>query len=186
MCSQERGTPHNVAERDRTTNMQKEKIMMTIAEIRNLVSSIEGAALCRSKSMGNFIAIPTDEGYVSVKVGTLLAKDTKTNKAFDIEAATAEYAEFEKAQAERAARPHKEKAVNVEAQARRDMLDQTIATFFEGADADRNYTVTEIWESFPADTFKTIMECGSACKRFASTGAIMCVTEGRKNLYHKA
>lgn len=160
--------------------------MTTIAEIRNLVSSITGATMCRSKSMGNFIAIPTDEGYVSVKVGTLLAKDTKTNKAFDIEAATAEYAEFEKAQAERAAKPHKEKVVNVEAQARRDMLDEDIVAFFDGADADRNYTVTEIWESFPADTFKTIMECGSACKRVASTGAIVCVTEGRKNLYHKA
>ena len=63
---------------------------MTNAEILNTILSIPGANMARQNKL-NFIVIPTDEGFVKVNVSGALAKDTKTHKAFNAEAAIAGY-----------------------------------------------------------------------------------------------
>ena len=69
--------------------------MTTNEMMTAILSQFPGAAMVR-KSKTNFIAVPKGENedgvmeYASIKVGSLLSKDTKTNPAFDFEAAVAE------------------------------------------------------------------------------------------------
>ena len=67
---------------------------MTNVEILNTILSIPGANMARANKT-NFVVIPSDEGYVKVAVTNALAKDTKAHKAFNAEAAIAEYKAYE-------------------------------------------------------------------------------------------
>ena len=77
---------------------------MTMNEIINAVATAcPGATMCR-RSKQNFLAVPGDvvdgvQTYYAVKVSALLAKDTKTNTAFDFDSAVAEYDEYATKQA---------------------------------------------------------------------------------------
>lgn len=157
------------------------------AVIETILSTYAGSALCRSKSNGNFVAIPTgdaEQPYVSVKVGDLLAKATKVNPAFDFDSAVAEYTAFEQAQIEKANKPKASKGVNPEAQARRDAMDAEVRGFFATAEQGKRYTVTEIANAVPAFADAIIMQVGSACKRVAESGDIRTEKgEKGKNLY---
>lgn len=159
---------------------------MTITELNALVSSIEGAVACRTKTMGNFIAIPNGEGgYSAVKISALLAVKTENHLPFDVESARAERMEFDAKQEAKANAPKKEKAVNVEAQARRDALDAKVMEAVADWENGKQYTATEVMNMMP-NTFKTVMECGSTLLRLAK-GGIIATEKGEKgkNVYTK-
>lgn len=159
---------------------------MTIAELNALVSSIEGAVACRTKTMGNFIAIPNGKGgYSAVKISALLAVKTENHQPFDVESAHAERMNFDALQIAKANLPKKEKAVNVEAQARRDALDAKVMEAVADWEDGKQYTATEVMNMMP-NTFKTVMECGSTLLRVANSKVIsVCKGEKGKNVYTK-
>jgi hypothetical protein len=78
-----------------------------------ILSQFPGATMVRkdTKAPTNFIAIPMGENedgvmeYASVKVGSLLSKDTERNAAFDFEAAKASYEAYSASVAEKASKP---------------------------------------------------------------------------------
>lgn len=159
---------------------------MTNAEILNTILSIPGANMARQNKL-NFIVIPTDEGFVKVNVSGALTKDTKTHKAFNAEAAIAEYKAYEAEvalrEAERASKPVKVKGPNPEAQARRDDLDTAI----DSLPAFTEYTATDILNALsghvPANV--TVMAVGQSARRLVDKGVLQIVThEGEKKTYY--
>ena len=148
-------------------------------EILNTVLSIPGATMAR-QNKSNFVVIPADDGIVKVAVGMTQATDNKTRKAFNFEAAVAEYKawEAEKAlkEAEKANKPVKAKGPNPEAQARRDEMDAKIASLPSFTD----YTATDIMNALAgqlADNV-TVMAVGQSAKRLVEKGVLM--MEARK------
>ena len=161
---------------------------MTNAEIISNILSMPGAQMGRA-SKTNFIVVPTEDGYTKVSVSVALAKDTKNHKAFNADAAIAEYKAWEAENAlkaaERAARPAKVKGPNPEAQARRDALDALVAAL----PAFTDYTATDIHTALAgqiADNV-TIMAVGSSAMRLVEQGVLtMTMDEKKKKHYTKA
>ena len=159
---------------------------MNFSEVLSTVLAIPGAQMCRVNKT-NFIAIPTDEGFVKVSVGNALATDTKTCKAFNFEAAKAEYKawEAEKAlkEAEKANKPVKVKGPNPEAEARRQALDAAI----EALPAFTNVTATGILEALgntvPENV--TVMAVGSSAMRLVEKGVLSVELIEKKKYYTK-
>lgn len=86
---------------------------MTIME--SVKSLFPNAVMCRTESAGNFLAVPDAvvdgvQTYKAIKVSSLMFKANKANPAFDVDAASKAYAEFEAKQAEKASKPKKSKA----------------------------------------------------------------------------
>lgn len=159
---------------------------MNTNEILNTILSIPGASMARQNKT-NFVVIPTDEGFAKIAVGAALAKDTKNHKAFNAEAAIAEYKayEAEKAlkEAERANKPVKVKGVNPEAQARRDELDAKIAAMPSFTD----YTATNILDAIKGQVAEnvTVMAVGQSAKRLVEKGVLTVGShEGDKKSYY--
>jgi sRNA-binding protein len=159
---------------------------MKTNEILNAILAIPGAQMARQNKT-NFVVIPTEDGYTKVAVGTALAKDTKAHKAFNAEAAIAEYKAYEanKAlrEAEKASKPAKVKGPNPEAQARRDELDAKISALPSFTD----YTATDIMNALAGQIAEnvTVMAVGSSAKRLVETGVLTVGTrEGSKKSYY--
>lgn len=159
--------------------------MTNMPSILSTISTIDNAVLCRTESMGNFYAIPTEDGYVAVKVSALLNKDTANHKAFDVESAKAKYEAFAKAQEEKANKPKVERGVNAEAEARRNAYDKAISDFFATeAERGKRYSSTEVKALIPSFADVTVMAVGSALIRVAKNGNISTEKgEKGKNLY---
>lgn len=161
---------------------------MTNVEILNTILSIPGAEMARQNKT-NFVVIPTDEGFVKVAVSVALAKDTKAHKAFNAEAAMAEYKAYEAETAlkaaERASRPPRVKGPNPEAQARRDELDAKIAAL----PSFTEYTATDIYNALAGQLASnvTVMAIGSAAKRLVEKGVLTSSTKDgdKKSYYNK-
>ena len=155
-------------------------------DVLSVVLGIEGATMCRQNKT-NFIAIPAEDGIVKVTVGTALGADTKNHKAFNFDAAIAEYKAWEAEgalrAAERANKPVKVKGPNPEAQARRDALDAQIA----GMPTFAEYTATDIMNALKgqlADNV-TVMAIGSSAKRLVEKGVLVLTNkEGDKKSYY--
>ena len=161
---------------------------MTNSEILSTILSMPGAQMCRVNKT-NFIAIPTEEGYAKVAVGTALAKDTKAHKAFNFDAATAEYKAWEATAAlkaaERANKPVRVKGPNPEAQARRDELDAKMRELPAFAD----YTATDIMNALSGQIAPnvTVMAIGSSAMRLVEQGVLtVTMDEKKKKHYTKA
>lgn len=160
---------------------------MTNSEILSTILAMPGAQMCRVNKT-NFVAIPTEDGYAKVAIGTALAKDTKAHKAFNFDAATAEYkaweAEAALRAAERANKPVKVKGPNPEAEARRQALDAQVASLPSFTD----YTATDILNALAgkvADNV-TVMAVGSSAQRLVESGLLtMTVDEKKKKHYTK-
>ena len=155
-------------------------------DVLNTILAIPGATMARANKT-NFVVIPAEDGIVKVSVGSVLATDTKTHKAFNLEAAIAEYkaheAEVALKIAERANKPVKVKGVNVEAQARRDELDAKIGAL----PSFTEYTATDILNALagqvPENT--TVMAVGSSAKRLVAQGVLtLTAREGDKKSYY--
>jgi hypothetical protein len=162
---------------------------MTKNEVLSKILEMPGAQMCRANKT-NFIAVPVEDGYVKVTVGTALAQDTKNHKAFNFEAAAAEYkaheAESALKAAERANRPVKVKGPNPEAQARRDELDKVIGAMPSFTEC----TATDIMHAIEGKVAFTLtpMNVGQSAKRLAEKGVLAVVTKenDKKSYYTKA
>ena len=146
---------------------------MTISELKSLISGIEGAVNGRQNKT-NFVIIPCEDGVVKVSTAVAIDKDTKTHKAFNMEAAIAEYKAWEAEgalrAAERANKPVKVKGPNPEAEARRQALDAQLA----GLPAFTDYTATDIMNGLAgqlADNV-TVMAIGSSAGRLVEQGVL--------------
>ena len=161
---------------------------MTKNDVLSAVLGLEGATMCRANKT-NFIAVPVEDGYVKVSIGTALAEDTKNHKAFNFEAAKADYRAWEAEGvarvAERANKPAKVKGPNPEAQARRDELDAKVAALPAFTDC----TATDIMNALTgqiADNV-TVMAVGSSAMRLVEKGILsMTLDEKKKKHYTKA
>lgn len=161
---------------------------MTKNDVLSTILGIAGAEKCRVNK-ANFIAIPTEDGIVKVSVGTALAEDTKNHKAFNFEAAKADYKAWEAEgalrAAERANKPAKVKGPNPEAQARRDELDAKVAGLPSFTDA----TATDILNALAGQVAEnvTVMAVGSSAMRLVEKGVLtMTMDEKKKKHYTKA
>lgn len=161
---------------------------MTNSEILSTILAMPGAQMCRVNKT-NFVAVPTEDGYAKVAIGTALAKDTKAHKAFNFDAATAEYkaweAEATLRAAERANKPVKVKGPNPEAEARRQALDAQVS----GLPSFTDYTATDIYNALAgqiADNV-TVMAIGSSAMRLVDKGVLtVTMDEKKKKHYTKA
>jgi hypothetical protein len=159
---------------------------MNTNEILNTILSIPGASMARQNKT-NFVVIPTDEGFVKVAVANALAKDTKAHKAFNAEAAIAEYKAYEAEvalrEAEKANKPVKVKGPNPEAQARRDELDAVIASM----PSFTEYSATNIMDAITGKVAFTLtpMNVGQSAQRLVKKGVLVITTkEGDKKTYY--
>ena len=157
-------------------------------DVLSAVLGLEGATMCRANKT-NFVAIPTEDGYVKVSIGVALAEDTKNHKAFNFEAATAEYKAWEAEgalrAAERANKPVKVKRPNPEAEARRQALDAQVA----GLPSFTDYTATDILNALAGQVAEnvTVMAIGSSAQRLVNQGILsMTLDEKKKKHYTKA
>ena len=161
---------------------------MNKSEILSTILAMPGAQMARANKT-NFVAIPCEDGIVKVNIGMALAEDTKNHKAFNFDAATAEYKAWEAEgalrAAERANKPVKVKGPNPEAEARRVALDNMIA----GLPSFTAYTATDIMNALAgqlADNV-TVMAVGSSAMRLVEKGVLsMSVDEKKKKHYTKA
>lgn len=156
-------------------------------DVLSTILAMPGAQMCRANKT-NFIAVPTEEGYVKVAVGIALAEDTKAHKAFNFDAATAEYkaweAETALKAAERANKPVKVKGPNPEAEARRQALDALVTAL----PAFTDYTATDILNALAGQVAEnvTVMAVGSSAMRLVEQGVLtMTLDEKKKKHYTK-
>lgn len=159
---------------------------MTKNEIMTNIMGIPGATMVRTNKT-NYVVIPTDDGIVKVSVGSVLANDTKAHKAFNMEAAVAEYKAWEAESAlkaaERASKPARVKGPNPEAQARRDELDAKITAL----PAFKEFTATNILNALAGQVAEnvTVMAVGSSAKRLVEKGVLVTSAhEGDKKTYY--
>lgn len=157
-------------------------------DVLSTILALEGAQMAR-QSKSNFVAIPCEDGIVKVSIGTALAEDTKAHKAFNFDAAVAEYkaweAETALKAAERANRPAKVKGPNPEAEARRQALDNQVA----GLPSFTDYTATDILNALAGQVADnvTVMAIGSSAMRLVDQGILtMTLDEKKKKHYTKA
>ena len=157
-------------------------------DVLSTILGLEGAEKCRQNKT-NFIAIPTEDGIVKVTVGIALAEDTKNHKAFNFEAAKADYKAWEAEgalrAAERAAKPAKVKGPNPEAEARRQALDAQIA----GLPAFEKQTATDLLNALAGQVAEnvTVMAVGSSAMRLVEKGILTVeYDEKKKKVYTKA
>ena len=160
---------------------------MTISEILSSVLSLNGAEMARANKT-NFVVIPVEDGYAKVEIKAALAQDTKNHKAFNAEAAKAEYRAWEAEKAvriaERANKPVKAKGGNPEAQARRDELDAAIVAMPSFVEM----TATDIANTVKVSYDVTPMLAGSAAKRLVEKGVLVVTNRenDKKPYYTKA
>ena len=159
---------------------------MNKSEILSTILAIPGAQMARQNKT-NFVAIAGEDGIVKVAVSAALAEDTQNHKAFNMDAAVAEYkaweAETALKAAERANRPERVKGPNPEAQARRDELDAKIGAL----PSFTEYTATDILNALAGQVAEnvTVMAVGSSAKRLVEKGVLTVSTrEGDKKSYY--
>lgn len=159
---------------------------MTINDVLNAVKEISGATMARVGKT-NFIVVPCEDGIAKIDVKTALGADTKNHKAFNMEAATAEYKAWETAaalrEAERAAKPKVQRGPNPEAQARRDELDAKVA----GLPNFTDYTATDILAALKGQVADNVMamHVGSSAKRLTEKGVLVAShKDGDKKTYY--
>lgn len=161
---------------------------MTTTEILSAVlSQFPGAAMVR-KSKTNFIAVPMGENedgvmeYASVKVGALLSKDTKTNPAFNFDAAVAEYEAYAAEQAEKASKPKAPKKSGADPEKVAAMNARKEAVLAWLISNPGEYPAKDIKDAMP-DVYGdiTIMQVGTDLKSLMNDGSVVCeVKEGKK------
>ena len=145
------------------------------------------AVACRNGSNGNFLAVPGEvvngvQTYYGVKVWALAAKATKTNPAFDMEAAHAEYEAHVAKQAEKASKPKASKEpdpAKVEAKAKRQ---QALLEYMK-SNPNVEMTSLEVFKALP-DVYdgQTMMTVGSDLKALSTMEDVLSceVKDGKK------
>lgn len=160
---------------------------MNKSEVLSTILSIPGAQMARQNKT-NFVAIVADDGIVKVPVTMALTEDTKNRKAFNLDAAVAEYKAWEAESALRAAekanKPAKVKGPNPEAEARRQALDALVA----GLPSFTDYTATDIMNALDGQLAEnvTVMAIGSSAMRLVEQGILTVDIVDKKKHYSKA
>ena len=166
---------------------------MTTTEILSAVlSQFPGAAMVR-KSKTNFIAVPMGENedgvmeYASVKVGALLSKDTKTNPAFNFDAAVAEYEAYAAEQAEKASKPKTPKKSGADPEKVAAMNARKEAVLAWLISNPGEYPAKDIKDAMP-DVYGdiTIMQVGTDLKSLMNDGSVVCEVKEGKKYWHFA
>ena len=157
---------------------------MTISEILAHVLTLDGAVMGR-RSKTNYVVIPIEDGYATVKITKAIMVDNKRTHGFNYEAAVAEYKAWEAEAALRVAESAnhvvKTKGPNPEAQARRDELDAAI----EALPSFAEYTATDIANAVKVSYEVTPMLAGSAAKRLVAKGVLIpSARENDKKTYY--
>lgn len=162
---------------------------MTTNEIlTSILSQFPGAAMVR-RSKTNFIAVPMGENedgvmeYAKVAVGALLSKDTKTNSAFDFDAAVAEYAEYAAAQAEKASKPKAERKSGADPEKQAAMKARADAALAWLIENPGEHTATEVKAAVDCMANVTIMQVGSDLKSLLAAGSVQCEKKDGKNYW---
>lgn len=152
-----------------------------------LSAQFPGSVMVR-RSKQNFLAVPGEvnedgvQTYYAVKLSALLAKDTKTNKAFDVDAAQQEYAEYMAEQAAKATAPKKAKGADPAKQAEKEKRKGALLAWF--VENPGEHTCSEVLEALPeVYEGKTVMTVGSDAKELATEGTLVKRTEKGKNYY---
>lgn len=164
--------------------------MTTNEMISNILSQFPGSAMVRNeKAKANFIAVPKGENedgvmeYASIKVGSLLSKDTKSNTAFDFEAAKAAYEAYAAGVAEKAAKPKAEKKSSADPEkvaAANARKEAALAWLIENSG---EHTATDVKAAIDPDNKVTIMQIGSDLKALMQDGQIACDKHDGKNYW---
>lgn len=163
--------------------------MTTTEMISNILSQFPGATMVR-RSKQNFVAVPMGENedgvmeYAKVAVSALLSKDTKTNSAFDFDAAVAEYNEYAAAQAEKAAKPKAEKkkaSADPEKVAAANARKEAALAWLIANSGE--HTATDVKAAIDPENKVTIMQIGSDLKALMQDGQIACEKHDGKNYW---
>lgn len=162
---------------------------MTTNEIfASVLSQFPGAAMVR-RSKTNFIAVPMGENedgvmeYAKVAVGALLSKDTKTNSAFDFDAAVAEYEEYTAAQAAKASAPKAPKKSGADPEKQAAMKARADAALTWLIENPGEHTASDVKQNVPAMKDTTIMQVGSDLKSLLAAGTAKCEKREGKNYW---
>ena len=156
--------------------------------ISNILSQFPGATMVR-RSKQNFIAIPKGENedgvmeYAKIAVSALLSKDTKTNTAFDFEAAKAEYEEYAAAQLEKANKPKAPKKSGADPEKQAAMAARADAALAWLIANPGEHTATEIKAAVDCMANVTIMQVGSDLKSLLAAGTAKCEKREGKNYW---
>lgn len=152
-----------------------------------LSAQFPGSVMVR-RSKQNFLAVPGEvnedgvQTYYAVKLSALLAKDTKANKAFDVDAAQQEYAEYMAEQTTKATAPKKAKGADPAKQAEKEKRKGALLAWF--VENPGEHTCSEVLTALPeVYEGKTVMTVGSDAKELATEGALVKRTEKGKNYY---
>lgn len=163
--------------------------MTTTEMISNILSQFPGATMAR-RSKQNFVAVPMGENedgvmeYAKVAVSALLSKDTKTNTAFDFDAAKAEYEEYAAAQLEKAAKPKAEKkkaSADPEKIAATNARKEAALAWLIANSGE--HTATDVKAAIDPENKVTIMRIGSDLKELMQDGQIACEKHDGKNYW---
>lgn len=154
-----------------------------------VLSQFPGAAMAR-KSKQTFIAVPMGENedgvmeYAKVAVSALLSKPTKTNPAFDFDAAVAEYEAYAAEQTAKAAKPKAERksGADPEKVAAREARQKAMLAWLIANPGE--HTSSQIKEGMP-EVYgdQTIMTVGSDAKGLWESGEINRREEKSKKFY---
>ena len=164
--------------------------MTTNEMITSILSQFPGSAMVR-RSKTNFIAVPGDivDGvltYHAVKVSALLSKDTKTNTAFDFDAAVAEYEEYAAQQTEKANKPKAPKKSGADPEKQAAMAARADAALAWLIANPGEHTATEIKAAVDCMANVTIMQVGSDLKSLLAAGTVKCEKREGKNYWSYA
>ena len=164
--------------------------MTTTEMMTAILSQFPGSAMVRNeKAKANFIAVPKGENedgvmeYASIKVGSLLSKDTKSNTAFDFEAAKAAYEAYAAGVAEKAAKPKAEKKSGADPEKVAAMAKRKKAALEWLTENSGEHTATEVKNAIDPDNAVTIMQIGSDLKSLMQDGKITCEKHDGKNYW---
>lgn len=162
--------------------------MTTNEMLSAILSQFPGSAMVR-RSKTNFIAVPMGENedgvmtYAKVAVSALLAKDTKTNTAFDFEAAKAEYEAYVAEQAAKANKPKAERKSGADPEKQAAMKARADAALAWLIENPGEHTATEVKAGVPAMKDTTIMQVGSDLKSLLAAGSVQCEKKEGKNYW---
>lgn len=162
---------------------------MTTNEIfASVLSQFPGAAMAR-KSKQTFIAVPMGENedgvmeYAKVAVSALLSKDTKTNTAFDFNAAVAEYEEYVAEQTAKASAPKAPKKSGADPEKQAAMKARADAALAWLIENPGEHTASDVKKNVPAMKDVTIMQVGSDLKSLLAAGTAKCEKREGKNYW---
>ena len=162
--------------------------MTTNEMLASLLSQFPGSAMVR-RSKTNFIAVPMGENedgvmeYAKIAVSALLSKDTKTNTAFDFDAAVAEYEEHAAQQTEKANKPKAPKKSGADPEKQAAMAARADAALAWLIANPGEHTATEIKAAVDCMANVTIMQVGSDLKSLLAAGTAKCEKREGKNYW---